>query len=185
VIGARTGQAIYEHHFEEAINLIERKLNSIPKDQALDSFQQVFLVQLGQCQELLGRKDEARRACARAVAAIKPRPDTVVGADANGSPINLAFAYAGLGEKEKALQQALDALKAYDTDAIGKPQAESALAQIQAQFGDHDAAIAAIPHLLEVPAGLTTANLKFDPSWDPVRKDPRFIKLITDNESKK
>jgi len=185
VIGARTFQAIYERRFEEAIKLIERKLNSIPKDQALDSFQQVFLVQLGQCQELLGRKDEARRACARAVAAIKPRPDTAVGADANGTPINLAFAYAGLGEKEKALQQAHDAVKAYETDAIGKPQAESALAQIQAQLGDHDAAIAAIPHLLEVPAGLTTANLKFDPSWDPVRKDPRFIKLITDNESKK
>jgi len=56
------------------------------------------------------------------------------------------------------------------------------LAQIQARFGDHDAAIAALPHLLEVPAGLTIANLKLDPFWDPLRKDPRFIKLIAGPE---
>ena len=41
------------------------------------------------------------------------------------------------------------AVKAYETDAINKPQAETALAQIQARFGDHDAAIAALPHLLD------------------------------------
>ena len=97
--------------------------------------------------------------------------------DANGTPYTLALAYAGLGEKEKALQQARDAVKAYETDAINKPQAETVLAQIQARFGDHDAAIAALPHLLEVPAGLTVANLKFDPLWDPLRNDPRFQKL--------
>jgi len=60
---------------------------------------------------------------------------------------------------------------------VNKPAAEITLAQIQAQFGDHDAAIAALPHLLEVPAGLTTANLKLDPFWDPLRKDPRFHTL--------
>jgi TolB-like protein/Flp pilus assembly protein TadD len=180
VISARVGQAIYERHFEEGIKVIERKLNSIPKDQALDSFQEAFLVQLGQCQEWLGRKDEARRAYARAVAAIKPTPETVVGPEANGTPYTLALAYAGLNEKEKALQQAQSAVKAYETDAIAKPQAETVLAQIQARFGDHDAAIAALPHLLEVPAGLNVANLKYDPLWDPLRKDPRFQKLCED-----
>ena len=59
------------------------------------------------------------------------------------------------------------------------------LAQIQALFGDHEAAIAALPHLLEVPAGLTTANLKLDPLWDPLRQDPRFQKLCQDNQPAK
>jgi len=68
-------------------------------------------------------------------------------------------------------------VKAYETDAIGRPQAETVLAQIRARFGDHDAAIAALPHLLEVPAGITVANLKFDPLWDPLRNDLRFQKL--------
>ena len=56
-------------------------------------------------------------------------------------------------------------------------QVEIVLAQIQARFGDHDTAIAALPHLLEVPAGLKIADLKLDPLWDPVRNDPRFQKL--------
>jgi hypothetical protein len=108
---------------------------------------------------------------------IKPTPDTVVGPDANGTPSVLAQAYAGLNDKENALQQATQAVKDYEGDAVNQPQAEVPLAQIQARFGDHDSAIAALPHLLEVPAGLTVANLKFDPLWDPLRKDPRFQKL--------
>jgi TolB-like protein/Tfp pilus assembly protein PilF len=180
VIAAWVGQAIYERHYDEGIEVIERKLNSIPRDQALDSFQQLFLVQLGLCQELSGRGEEARRAYTRAIALIKPTPDTVVGPDANGTPNTLATAYAGLNEKEKALKQAQDAVKEYETDAIAKPQAETTLAQIQARFGEYDAAIAALPHLLEVPAGITVANLKFDPLWDPLRGDPRFQKLCED-----
>jgi TolB-like protein/Tfp pilus assembly protein PilF len=178
VIAAQIGQAIYERHYDEGIDIIERKLNSIPRDQALDSFQEMFLVQLGECQEWSGRAEDAHRSYERAIASIKPTPDTVVGPDANGTPYILALAYAGLNEKEKALKQAQDAVKEYQTDAITRPQAETTLAQIRARFGDHDAAIAALPHLLEVPAALTVANLKFDPLWDPLRKDPRFQKLI-------
>jgi hypothetical protein len=64
---------------------------------------------------------------------------------------------------------------------VNKPLAETALAQIQARFGDDDAAIAAIPHLLEVPAGITIADLRLNPLWDPLRKDPRFQKFCEKN----
>jgi hypothetical protein len=70
----------------------------------------------------------------------------------------------------------------YDTDAVNKPTAELVLAQIQAHFGDPDSAIAALPHLLAVPAGTTCADLKFNPFWDPLRKDPRFQKLCEENK---
>ena len=177
VINARIQQAIYERHYVDAIKVIKAKLSSIPAGQQFDFFSKLFLINLGFCQEWAGRPEDARNAFARAVQAIKPSSDTVVGWDANGTPTILALAYAGLGEKEKALKQAQQALKDCANDQVSKPQAEYTLAQIQARFGDNDTAIAALPHLLQVPAGLTKANLKLDPLWDPLRSDPRFQKL--------
>jgi tetratricopeptide (TPR) repeat protein len=177
VVAARVTQALYERRFGDAINIVERKLNSLAPNQPLDSFARLFLVQAGQCQEWLGQHEVAQQTFGRAVREIKPTPDTVVRPDANGTPSVLAQAYAGLGEKEKALQQATQAVKDYDGDAVNQPPAQAVLAQIHARFGDIDSAIAALPHLLEVPAGITIANLKFDPLWDPLRKEPRFEKL--------
>ncbi len=109
---------------------------------------------------------------------MKPTPDSVVAVDARQLPCHLAWAYAGLGEKEKALEQARQAITDYDNDALSKPFAETALAIVQAQTGDIDSAIAALPHLLEVPNGVTVGNLRSDPIWDPLRNDPRFQKLV-------
>jgi len=178
VVSARINQAIYERHFDSAISVIERKLTSIPPGQPLDSVTELALVQLGFCQQWTGRDEDARRSFSRAIEAIKPKPDAPVQPDANGTPNTLALAYAGLGEKAKALEQAQRAIKDYETDAVNKPGALTTLAQIQARFGDNDAAIAALPHLLEVPAGITPADLRFNPLWDPLRKDPRFQKLL-------
>jgi TolB-like protein len=177
VVAARVTQAMYERRFNEAINIVERKLNSLAPNQPLDSFAKAFLVQMGQCQDWLGQHEAARQTFERAVREIKPTPDAVVIPDANGTPSVLAQAYAGLNEKEKALQQAAQAVKDYEGDAVNQPPAEATLAQIQARFGDIDPAIAALPHLLEVPAGIAAADLKFNPLWDPLRKDPRFEKL--------
>ena len=104
----------------------------------------------------------------------------MVGPDSNGSPTVLALAYAGRGDQEKALAQAQQALKDYASDAVFKPTAEITLAQSQAHFGDRDGAIAALPHLLEVPAGLNVGTLKLDALWDPLRQDPRFQKLLAE-----
>jgi TolB-like protein/predicted Zn-dependent protease len=180
VVASRVSQALYEHDFNGVIRVVERKLNAIPPGQALDSNTKIGLAQLGYCQEWTGRRADAQQSFNRAIASIKPTAYTVVAPYAGKLP--LALAYAGLGQKQEALEQAQQAVKDFETDAVSKPRAEIVLAQIQARFGDHDAAIAALPHLLEVPAGITTADLKFNPFWDPLRSDPRFQKLCEEKQ---
>ena len=133
---------------------------------------------LGYCQKFAGKDDAARLTFTRAAAAMKPTPDSAVIVDARELPAYLAWVYAGLGEKEKALEQARHAIADYDSDALGKPFAEASLAIVEAQLGDIDSAVAALPHLLEVPNGETRGDLQINPLWDPLRKDPRFQKLV-------
>ena len=89
----------------------------------------------------------------------------------------LALAYAGLNDSDNALKQARQAVADYENDAIVKPRAEIWLAKIQTRFGDFDSVLAALPHLLEVPNGISPGDLRFSPFWDPLRNDPRFLKL--------
>jgi TolB-like protein/Tfp pilus assembly protein PilF/class 3 adenylate cyclase len=165
-----------ERRFDEAAAYIQQKM---PPAVASDPRAITFL---GQCQQLAGRNDEARATFTRAVAAMKPTPDSVVTIDARQLPIYLSWAYLGLGEKDKALEQARQAVIDYSTDALSKPFAEQSLAIVQAQTGDIDSALAALPHLLEVPNGTTIGSLQTDPIWDPLRKDPRFEKLVAEQQ---
>jgi TolB-like protein/Tfp pilus assembly protein PilF/class 3 adenylate cyclase len=168
---ARVSQLYGERRFDEAIAQIQQHTPAaFANDPRIITF-------LGLCQQLAGKNDEARATFTRAAAVMKPTPDSVVAVDARQLPCHLAWAYTGLGEKEKALEQARQAITDYDNDALSKPFAETALAIVQAQTGDIDSAIAALPHLLEVPNGVTVGNLRIDPLWDPLRKDPRFQKL--------
>jgi len=113
---------------------------------------------------------------------MKPTTDSAVIVDARELPAYLAWAYAGLGEKEKALEQARHAIADYDGDALCKPFAETSLAIVEAQLGDIDSAVAALPHLLEVPNGETRGDLRINPLWEPLRKDPRFQKLVAEEQ---
>ncbi len=164
VLYIRTRQLIYERRFEDAIKFLTGALKS------REGREPRGLNDLGYCQEWIGRTDEARTTFARAA-----------GQAINQSTARreIARAYAGLGNKEKALEEARLAVTERENDAKTKPYAETVLAQIQARFGDLDSAFAALPHLLEVPFGITRGDLRFDPMWDPLRKDPRFEKLAS------
>jgi TolB-like protein len=177
VRGIRLLQATYERRFDDGIALIAKVLADTKPNEPPGADAILFMVQLGYLQAWTDRPNDSKAAFTQAIHAMKPTPDSVVQADGSGLPTALAMSYAGLGEKEHALTQVRHAIEQYSDDAVGKPGAEVALAQIQAHFGDADSAIAAIPHLLEVPAGITRADLKFNPYWDPLRRDPRFQKL--------
>jgi len=142
---ARALQLYCERRFDAAIVQIQQ---NTPVAFANDPRTMTLL---GYCQKFARKDDAARLTFTRAAAAMKPTPDSAVIVDARELPAYLAWVYAGLGEKEKALEQARHAIADYDSDALGKPFAEASLAIVEAQLGDIDSAVAALPHLLEVP----------------------------------
>ncbi len=172
---ARALQLYYERRFDDAIAQIQKTPAAVANDPRT-------MTLLGYCQKLVGKDNDARDTFTRAVTAMKPTPDSVVAVDARLLPVCLAQVYAGLGEKEKGLEQARHAIADYDSDALAKPFAEAALAIVQAQSGDTESAISALPHLLEVPNGETVGDLRINPLWDPLRKDPRFQKLVAEEQ---
>ena len=181
VVSERALLLTWQRQFDSAIAIIERKINSAPPREPLDEWNKILLMEAAYCHEWAGRPEQAKALFTRALHEINPSNDAVLAPKGFGMPVYLALTYAGLGEKDKALQQAHLAIEQYADDGWVKPDAEAALAQIQARFGDTDAAIAAIPHLLEVPAGTTHADLLYDQLWDPLRKDPRFEKLCQES----
>jgi TolB-like protein/Flp pilus assembly protein TadD len=176
-IPTKATQLFYERRFDAAIAQLQSTKTPSGPGEALDPWKRAYLPLLGYCQQLAGKTADARSTFSLAIKAIKPLPTASVPIDHTLLPCALALSYAGLGEKEKALAEARKAVTDYQGDAIDRPTAETVLAQVDAQVGDIDAAIAALPHLLEIPAGLTPGILRLDPYWDPLRKDPRFEKL--------
>jgi len=170
-------QLFNERRFDEAIAQIQNTPDEIANDPRI-------MVMRGYCQKFAGKNDDARATFTRAAAAMKPTPDSVVVVDARNLPCYLSWAYAFLGEKEKALEQARHAISDYENDALTKPFAEISLVIVQAQTGDFDSAISALPHLLEVPNGETVGDLQINPLLDPLRGDPRFEKIVTSQAPK-
>jgi tetratricopeptide (TPR) repeat protein len=104
---------------------------------------------------------------------------------------NLALLYAILGNKESALKLSERAIKVSPTkDAVYGPNGEENLALIQMMVGENSSAIATLTRLLKTPysswlygpTAITSAHLRLDPLWDPLRTDPAFQKLCEENK---
>jgi serine/threonine-protein kinase len=77
-----------------------------------------------------------------------------------------------------------------EKDAIAGVRPIEILARVAARMGEPDRAIAALQKLLSMPgegalthqAPLTSALLRLDPMFDPLRNDPRFQKLCDEKK---
>jgi serine/threonine-protein kinase len=92
----------------------------------------------------------------------------------------LGLAYAGLGRKERAIEEGEKAVEliSVSEDAIWGPVLLDRLAQIYTMTGEHEAAIDRLEILLSIPSALSVSLLRLDPVWDPLRDNPRFKKLL-------
>lgn len=89
------------------------------------------------------------------------------------------LALAGLRQRQKALREArwLGQSPVHD-DAYAAPRLIEGRARIFAQVGETDAALDEIERLLDEPSWFSVHTLRYDPIWDPIREDPRFLALI-------
>jgi serine/threonine protein kinase/tetratricopeptide (TPR) repeat protein len=168
-------QWMYERRYQNVIAAIQTALRQ-PGSRS-DEDRGFDLVALGQVQKLSGDNRTAR-ASFLAARDILERERRQKAPDDDDFVINLVFVYVGLGDRETALREAERSVALAANDALSRPQLQVVLAQIHAQFGDADAALRDLPRLLQTPASdITPAQLRLDPIWDPIRKDPRFQKL--------
>jgi serine/threonine protein kinase len=173
----RVDQAVLERNFDEAI-FWARKATSSPGPGQAHNTQDIFaLVLQGYCELWAGQNDSAHATFARVIHEVAPG-GVLPSPPILGARLYLAAAHAGLGDKSNAHEQARRGVAEYENDALFKPIAESFRAKALAQLGEVDAAIDALPHLLEMPGGIHPGELRFSPYWDPLRKDPRFQALL-------
>ena len=164
-------------------SLIAVASSVLPKPgEPLTDEQADMAVGLGYVQLHVGNAAAARSLFERVIHLLKPTPASIIRVDNRGRPMALASAYAGIGDEQAALEAARRAVESYRDDAMMKTIAEITLAQIQGWFGDNDAAITMLPHLLQAPNGLNPVDLQLDFRWGELRKDPRFQRLLADSE---
>jgi non-specific serine/threonine protein kinase len=91
-----------------------------------------------------------------------------------------ALAYAGLGDSARAIEEAGIGLKALpiSADAIEGPELAEGAMEVYASVGEYDLALELLEVLTSVPSNMSVPLIRLDPLWDPMREDPRFVRLL-------
>lgn len=94
----------------------------------------------------------------------------------------LGLAYAGLGRKREAVEHADRAMQLVpiSTNSVNATASMGLAVEVFAHVGEFDRAFEMIELLLSMPSGreVTVPFLRVWPGFDPLRRDPRFAKLI-------
>lgn len=99
----------------------------------------------------------------------------------------LGLIYAGLGKCAEATQEvnrAIDLLPE-QKDAFDGPILTVTKARVCVSCGDLETALRILEHSIQMPAGITVPELQLDPTWEPLRSDERFQRLINPSVKRK
>jgi TolB-like protein/Flp pilus assembly protein TadD/multisubunit Na+/H+ antiporter MnhF subunit len=169
-----------QRDWERAIEVLE---NEILTDLAVQRVGETNrLSQLGDAWRMKGDADRSRDYYQRLVA----RKDGVMASALQdrvygGGLIAVGLARLGRMEEALALANRLVEENPYEKDALVAVSPVFDRAMVRALAGDRDGAISDLETALEMPGALpvTQWDLYYDPNWDHMRDDPRFIELAT------
>jgi len=165
-----------ERNYDEALRHL-----SIPQSEVFNAGTTLMSVNVwrGAVYLCLGEEELARNAFDSARVFLESNEGEY--AEYMGYQSALAMAYAGLGQKEKAIRLGQLELEKYpySRDVLESTRAEWDMAKIYVMTGEFDAAIDLIEHFMSVPFDLeSVTTLRSLPWWDPLRHHPRFQALI-------
>jgi serine/threonine-protein kinase len=95
----------------------------------------------------------------------------------------LAYADASLGRKEDAMEEGRRAMemRPISEDAEFGPGIAADIAMMYAMLNESESAFEQLAIVIKMPGvSLNYGDLKTDPGWDTLRKDPRFDKLLAE-----
>jgi len=182
-------QAILERHPAPVILRLKEILAK--PDSALGYLNGELRFWLGWAQDIAGESASAqetwKQARSELESFLKEQPENFVLIG------DLALVNAVLGDKAVALTLAERAMAVMplEKDAMFGPMPIEILARVASQTGEPDRAIPALQKLLSIPTGgplasnapLTSALLRLDPMFDPIRNDSGFQKLAAGTAS--
>ncbi len=167
---------LFQRNYPELISVLERSPVIKSRGETSAPISKSYL--LGTVYALTNDREKARASFEDA----RLQAERAVRESPNDGPRRalLGLTYAGLGRCAEAVREGDRALELLPEteDAFDGPILAVTRARIAVACGDHGKALALLEHSLQIPAGLTISELLRDPSWDPLRENPRFKQLL-------
>jgi serine/threonine protein kinase/Flp pilus assembly protein TadD len=167
-----------------SIELLDRNyqaaLDSLPLKEPYASYESD--ISMGDCYRLLNKQEKARESYETARIQLEKLLEN--------NPANaylrsvICIAYAGLNRKQEAIHEAKAAVELFPVskDAVFGPGYLRSLAIVYVMVGEYEAALDQIEYLLSIPGssrfGVTVPLLRIEPTWDALRSNPRFQKIL-------